>query len=89
MKDLVSSKKFRRDLKRIKKRDYELDLLAVVIDLLRNDKVLYEKYRDHALQGEWGAFRECHIKADWLLIYQATETELLLARTGTHADLFE
>jgi hypothetical protein len=25
---------------------------------------------------------------DWLLIYQRTETELVLARIGTHADLF-
>lgn len=25
---------------------------------------------------------------DWLLIYQQTDTDLLLYRTGTHADLF-
>jgi mRNA-degrading endonuclease YafQ of YafQ-DinJ toxin-antitoxin module len=33
-------------------------------------------------------WRECHIQSDWLLIYKATNTEVLLARTGTHADLF-
>jgi hypothetical protein len=26
---------------------------------------------------------------DWLLIYRTTATEVLLARTGTHADLFD
>ncbi|WP_410001686.1 type II toxin-antitoxin system YafQ family toxin [Singulisphaera sp. GP187] len=25
---------------------------------------------------------------DWVLIYQTTETELILARTGSHSDLF-
>jgi mRNA interferase YafQ len=26
---------------------------------------------------------------DWLLIYEATDDELVLVRTGTHADLFD
>jgi mRNA interferase YafQ len=33
-------------------------------------------------------WRECHIQPDWLLIYKTTDTEVLLGRTGTHADLF-
>ena len=44
--------------------------------------------RDHALKGEWKGHRECHVEPDWLLVYHATDDELLLARTGTHADLF-
>ena len=28
-----------------------------------------EKYKDHALKGDWDGFRECHIQPDWLLIY--------------------
>jgi mRNA interferase YafQ len=43
----------------------------------------------HKLSGEWEGFWECHIQSDWLLIYAVTETHLHLARTGTHADLFE
>jgi mRNA interferase YafQ len=50
---------------------------------------LPEARRDHPLKGEWKGWRECHIQPDWLLIYRTTETEVLLARTGTHADLFE
>ncbi len=50
---------------------------------------LDSRYRNHSLHGEYEDCRECHIEPDWLLIYQVTETELVLIRTGTHADLFE
>ena len=33
--------------------------------------------------------RECHISPGWLLIYQTTETELILVRTGPHSVLFD
>jgi mRNA interferase YafQ len=33
--------------------------------------------------------RECHIEPDWLLIYDITDAEVVLLRTGTHSDLFE
>jgi len=32
---------------------------------------------------------ECHIEPDWLLIYEVTDTEVLLIRTGSHSELFE
>jgi len=89
MKDLRLATRFKRDYKRIAKRDYDLDRMQTVIDLLREGEALEAGYRDHALKGEWADFRECHIAPDWLLIYQATDDELLLARTGSHADLFE
>jgi len=51
---------------------------------------LDNKYRDHALRGEYQGFRECHIEPDWLLIYRIENEalELFLFRTGTHSDLF-
>ena len=53
-------------------------------------KQLDEKYRDHALQGKYKGFRECHVEPDWLLVYQIRkkEIEMYLFRTGTHSDLF-
>lgn len=39
--------------------------------------------------GEWRDFRECHIEADWLLIYTITDFELRPDRLGTRAELFE
>ena len=81
-------------LKRVKeliaKRGYKLSLLEKVIDQLAQQNPLDERHHDHTLSGEYSGFRECHITPDWLLIYQIQENELilLLARTGTHSDLF-
>jgi hypothetical protein len=45
--------------------------------------------RPPPLKGEWKGYWECHVAPDWLLIYKVTNDEVRLARTGTHADLFE
>ena len=79
---------YRKDLKRVTRRNYDLTLLANVLDALRASQQLPVGRRDHPLKGEWRGWRECHIQPDWLLIYKTTDTEVLLARTGTHADLF-
>lgn len=91
MLQLVTTAKFRKDYKRIKKRGYNLSLLADVIDTLLREEPLSQKYRDHALAGNYIGFRECHIQPDWLLIYSMSESELILtaSRTGTHSDLFD
>lgn len=85
---LNTSTKFRKDLKTCVRRGYDLELLQSVIDTLRIPAPLPEKNRQHILTGNWGGYQECHILPDWLLIYRATEEDLYLVRTGTHADLF-
>ena len=89
MKDVHTTAKFRRDLKRVKKRRWDIDLLDEVIDLLRAGEELPETYKDHGLKGEWFGSRDCHIEFDWVLIYETGEDEVVLQATGTHADLFE
>lgn len=91
MLQLVATTKFRKDYKRIKKRGYDLSLLENVLDALLRAETLDEKYRDHALTGNYIGFRECHIQSDWLLIYAISESEFILtaSRTGTHSDLFD
>ena len=79
---------YKKDLGRVARRGYDLTLLARVLDLLATDATLPAARRDHALRGEWQGWRECHIEPDWLLIYKTTVDEVLLARTGTLADLF-
>lgn len=83
--------RFQRDLKRIQKRGYDLDLLKSVIRLLAAGEPLPAKYKDHALTGDYTGTRECHITPDWLLIYEIDHGELILylTRTGTHSDLFD
>lgn len=90
MLDVVSSNRFKRDLKLAIKRGYKIELLQNVVDLLAAGKPLEEKYKDHLLTGDYGGFRECHITPDWLLVYQIRDNELILflSRTGTHSDLF-
>ena len=69
MLDLVMTTQFRKDLKRINKRGKDLSLLKDVLQTLREEQALEEKYHDHALTGNYIGFRECHIQPDWLLVY--------------------
>lgn len=87
---IVLSNQFKKDLKRLSKRKYDLSKLERVVDRLAKGESLEIIYRDHNLSGEFSGFRECHISADWLLIYRIENDELilLLMRTGTHSDLF-
>jgi mRNA interferase YafQ len=62
--------------------------LREVIRLLAEGSPLPLRYRDHSLGGDWKSYRDCHIEPDWLLIYKIDNDDLLLARTGTHSDLF-
>ena len=82
--------KFQKDLKKIKKRGYNISLLTEVIKILASGMSLPEKNRDHALSGNFSKYRECHISPDWLLIYEIDNDDLILilTRTGTHSDLF-
>lgn len=84
------SSKFQKDLKRIQKRGYDMNLLTAVIKQLADGLPLPEKNRDHPLVGNYSGCRECHITPDWLLIYEIANDTLLLylTRTGTHSDLF-
>lgn len=84
------SSRFQKDLKRIQKRGYNLQLLSDVLKLLSEGEALPAKNRDHALTGNYAGCRECHIAPDWLLIYEIADEELFLylTRTGTHSDLF-
>ena len=89
MKTTRSLKQFKKDVKRIQKSGKDMTKLKEVIDNLANDKTLEPRYCDHALIGHYEGYRDCHIEPDWLLIYQNSETELVLVRTGSHSDLFK
>jgi mRNA interferase YafQ len=88
MKVLVETTAFRKDLKRISKRGYDFEKLGAVIRKLQSAQALPASNRPHPLKGEWNRCWECHIEPDWLSIYEPSAAELVLVRTGTHADLF-
>ena len=81
---------FKKDIKTLKKRHYNMDALKDVINKICNEEVLPEKYKDHPLMGNYAGYRDCHIQNDWLLIYKIDLQNSILAlyRTGTHSDLF-
>ena len=87
--EVKQTNRFKKDYRLAKKRGYDIPLLRKIITKLANDEILPEKYRDHALTGDWLGYRECHIENDWLLVYrkEADILVLTLTRTGTHSDL--
>ncbi len=88
MLDLRLSTKFEKDYARCRKRQYDMELLQSVVDVLRISAPLPPANKDRLLGGEWIGRHECHIRGDWLLIYHVVGNELQLDRTDTHADLF-
>ena len=87
---IVATGKFKKDLKTIIKRGYNMKLMDEVVTKLSNGEKLPEKNKDHALVGNYVGKRECHITPDWLLIYEIDNGELILylTRTGSHSDFF-
>lgn len=89
MRKIVQTTTFRRDVKRMQKRGKDLGKLEEVVTKLVQGEALEPSYKPHPLVGNWKPKWDLHIQPDWLLIYEVTEDEVLLARTGSHADLFK
>ncbi len=89
MKRVSQTRQFSRDVKRLRKRGKDLYVLKEVVKLLAEGIALPASYRDHPLIGPWLPSRDCHIEADWILIYTVEKDSLRLERTGTHSDLFK
>ena len=89
MLDIVISNKCKKDLRRAKKRGLDLNDFFAVVEMLQRRETLPVRYRDHALTANRTGLRDCHIRPDWIMIYEIRETELalLLVDTGSHADL--
>jgi len=83
--------KFKQDYKREAKGRHRETLDAsfiTVLKLLLKNKPLAEKYKDHALTGDWSDHRDCHIKPDLVLIYRKPDKDTLqLVRIGSHSEL--
>ena len=89
MKAIRRTTQFKKDVKRAKKRGKDTEKLRTVIEKLACGEALETHYRDHALVGTYRGARDCHLEPDWLLIYETSEEEVVLIRTGTHSDLFK
>jgi mRNA interferase YafQ len=88
MRKVTLTAQFEKDVKRAKKRSYDMGKLSEVIRLLGQGDLENRQYRDHPLKGKYEGLRECHLSPDRVLIYHSSMEQVLLVRTGSHADLF-
>jgi len=89
MKTVRRTTQFKQDVKRMERRGKDFAVFKAIVHNLIVGQALDPQYHDHALLGQYAGTRECHIEPDWLLIYELAPGEVILVRTGTHADLFE
>jgi mRNA interferase YafQ len=89
LKSILWTNQFKKDYKRAQKQRKDMKALKEVLVLLADDQKLPVRYRDHSLGGDWSHYRDCHIKPDWVLIYKIDGETLILARMGSHGELFK
>jgi mRNA interferase YafQ len=93
VKEIVFTRRFERDFRRLKKRlpSESLDYITLeyVFELLQRGAVLPDAFREHRLGRGYAGFFECHVDADWLLVYRVMRDRIIFHRTGTHGDLFK
>ncbi|MCL2074825.1 MAG: type II toxin-antitoxin system YafQ family toxin [Marinilabiliaceae bacterium] len=72
-------------------RNFDLHLLFEIVEILAQDKTLPEKNFAHKLKGQYVGIWECHIKPDWVLMWQKDKDSLilLLLNTATHSDFMD
>ncbi|MDQ1355144.1 MAG: mRNA interferase YafQ [Acidobacteriota bacterium] len=83
--------RFKKDVKKLAKSgSRDMSKLKTIIRKLEASGSLEREYKPHPLAGNWKDHMECHIEADWLLVYRIDEkyNELILVRTGSHSELF-
>ncbi|UTY22740.1 type II toxin-antitoxin system YafQ family toxin [Treponema denticola] len=88
---LVYTTQFKKDYKLAIKRKSNIKELFNVIAILQKQEPLPREKRDHQLTGNYKGYRECHVTADFLLLYKVKgdTLELILYRIGSHSDLFK
>ncbi len=88
MLNIFRTNSFKKDFKKAERQGKPIKLLKEIIVKLANEETLAKKLKDHTLIGNFQGYRECHIQADWLLIYKVEDDTLSLVRLGSHSDLF-
>jgi len=89
---LISTTKYKKDLKRLEARGVDMTLLDEVVDKIARGEELSSIFCKHELKGFRQGQIDIHIKPDWLLLYEPDEFDgqkvIYLRRTGSHSDLF-
>jgi mRNA interferase YafQ len=59
--NLVYTSRFKKDFKRVMKRNKDDNKLWRIVELLMKGGPLPPEYRDHWLGGDWADRRDCHV----------------------------
>jgi mRNA interferase YafQ len=88
MRKLVRTSQFKRDFKKRILNPADEAALEDVLQRLLSGAPFEPRHRDHLLKNSRGRVRDCHVKPDLILLYEAQGDEVRLRRLGTHSDLF-
>ncbi len=94
MYDLIKTSLFKKDLKRVFKRNIsDFEEAARVLHLLENKGAngIPQEMKPNRLKSKYEGDWECHIKPDLLIIWFQIEAPktIKLIRIGSHSDLFK
>ena len=91
MRTIKATRSFRQDRRRVARgvRRNTIDAeLTEIVDLLRRDSVIPERFGDHPMHGRWRGYRNCHIHGDLALLYRKIGDDVLeLVGLGSHSQL--
>lgn len=92
MYQLIPTTRFKKDLKKIKSRAKDFELVAQTLKVLQQEGVsgISVQMKPHKLKGDFEDNWECHIIPDLLIIWLQIENpkEIKLVRIGSHSELF-
>ncbi|MDR0947425.1 MAG: type II toxin-antitoxin system YafQ family toxin [Ruminococcus sp.] len=91
IKMLQPTHRYLKDLNKLLKRDskqYDMDKLRIVTDMLKSGEPIPPKYENHPLRGQLSGFWGLHITPDWVLVYGVDDKNVYLQRMGTHSDIY-
>lgn len=87
------TKKFKKDLNRLRNKKDKLNKVANVIKMLAEGKDIPVSMKPHKLIGNYAGHLELHIEGDLLLIWlektEVGDITIYLVRLGSHSELFK
>jgi len=87
---IKQSTQFKKDYKKIINNQKLKSELREILNIINVWKPIPSKYKDHKLKWDYKTIRECHIRPDFLLVYEINNDELilLLLRLWSHSEIF-
>jgi mRNA interferase YafQ len=87
--DITVTRGFKKNLKDILHNPGLVSKINEIVEILQHSEILPPKYNDHPLKGELSGLRECHVKSNFLLVYERDEENklLTLVMIGSHSKL--